>query len=63
MQRTGIPASLTIAQGILESGWGASELTVNANNWFGIKGVGPAGSYERDSSEEEHENNKEISFS
>ncbi|WPS86448.1 glucosaminidase domain-containing protein [Brevibacillus halotolerans] len=54
MKRTGIPASLTIAQGILESGWGGSELAVNANNWFGIKGVGPAGSYERDSPEEEH---------
>ncbi|MCR8997090.1 glucosaminidase domain-containing protein [Brevibacillus laterosporus] len=54
MKRTGIPASLTIAQGILESGWGASELAVNANNWFGIKGVGPAGSYVRDSLEEEH---------
>ncbi|MDN9012906.1 glucosaminidase domain-containing protein [Brevibacillus laterosporus] len=54
MKRTGIPASLTIAQGILESGWGASEVAVNANNWFGIKGVGPAGSYERDSPEEEH---------
>lgn len=54
MRRTGIPASLTIAQGILESGWGAPDLAVNANNWFGIKGVGPAGSYERDSPEEEH---------
>ncbi|MGG1442156.1 glucosaminidase domain-containing protein [Brevibacillus laterosporus] len=58
MQRTGIPASLTIAQGILESGWGGSEIAVNANNWFGIKGVGPAGSYERDSPEEE--NGKKI---
>ncbi|MED1787644.1 glucosaminidase domain-containing protein [Brevibacillus laterosporus] len=58
MKRTGIPASLTIAQGILESGWGGSELAVNANNWFGIKGVGPAGSYERDSPEEE--NGKKI---
>ncbi|QOS97536.1 N-acetylmuramoyl-L-alanine amidase [Brevibacterium sp. JNUCC-42] len=58
MKRTGVPASLTIAQGILESGWGASELAVNANNWFGIKGVGPAGSYERDSPEEE--NGKKI---
>ncbi|MCR8982580.1 glucosaminidase domain-containing protein [Brevibacillus laterosporus] len=58
MQRTGIPASLTIAQGILESGWGASELAVNANNWFGIKGAGPEGSYERDSPEEE--NGKKI---
>ena len=37
MQRTGIPASITLAQGILESGCGKSELAVNANNHFGIK--------------------------
>lgn len=37
MERTGIPASITLAQGILESGCGASELAVNANNHFGIK--------------------------
>ena len=29
--------SLTIAQAILESAWGTSELAVNANNLFGIK--------------------------
>lgn len=29
--------SITIAQGILESGWGSSGLTVKANNLFGIK--------------------------
>lgn len=32
-----IPASITLAQGILESGSGKSDLTVNANNHFGIK--------------------------
>lgn len=37
MERTGIPASITLAQGILESGCGRSELAVNANNHFGIK--------------------------
>lgn len=37
MKNTGILASLTIAQAILESGWGESTLTVNANNLFGIK--------------------------
>ena len=37
MERTGIPASITLAQGILESGCGESELAVNANNHFGIK--------------------------
>ncbi|MBB6630889.1 glycoside hydrolase family 73 protein [Clostridium algidicarnis] len=33
----GIFPSVTIAQAILESGWGESELTVKANNLFGIK--------------------------
>lgn len=32
-----ILASLTIAQAILESGWGSSQLTQRANNLFGIK--------------------------
>ena len=32
-----IPASITLAQGILESGAGGSELTRKANNHFGIK--------------------------
>ncbi|OYT69948.1 MAG: hypothetical protein CFK52_12530 [Chloracidobacterium sp. CP2_5A] len=41
---TGVPASVTIAQAILESGWGRSALTRQANNYFGIKGTGPAGS-------------------
>lgn len=35
--RTGIPASITMAQAILESGWGDSGLSVEANNFFGIK--------------------------
>ena len=38
MKKTGILASLTIAQAILESGWGKSGLTLKANNLFGIKG-------------------------
>lgn len=37
MQRYGIPASITLAQGIFESGAGRSELAVKANNHFGIK--------------------------
>jgi peptidoglycan hydrolase-like protein with peptidoglycan-binding domain/ElaB/YqjD/DUF883 family membrane-anchored ribosome-binding protein len=40
---TGVPAAVTIAQAILESGWGQSGLTREANNYFGIKGDGPAG--------------------
>lgn len=37
MERTGIPASITLAQGILESGDGNSTLARKANNHFGIK--------------------------
>ena len=37
MLRSGIPASITIAQGILESNYGNSELAVKAKNHFGIK--------------------------
>jgi len=36
-QKYGIPASITLAQGILESDAGASELATFANNYFGIK--------------------------
>jgi flagellum-specific peptidoglycan hydrolase FlgJ len=37
MLQYGIPASITLAQGILESGAGRGELTKKANNHFGIK--------------------------
>ena len=37
MVRAGIPASITLAQGILESGCGKSPLSCKANNHFGIK--------------------------
>jgi flagellar protein FlgJ len=33
----GVPASVTIAQAILESGWGRSGLSANDRNYFGIK--------------------------
>jgi len=45
MKKTNIPASLTIAQAILESADGNSKLTVEANNLFGIKGKGTIGSF------------------
>lgn len=37
MERTGIPASIKMAQALLESNAGRSELARNANNHFGIK--------------------------
>jgi LysM repeat protein len=37
MQRTGIPASIKLAQAILESNYGRSELAREAHNHFGIK--------------------------
>lgn len=37
MYRSGVPASITLAQGLLESRYGLSELAVEANNHFGIK--------------------------
>jgi LysM repeat protein len=37
MQRTGVPAAITLAQGIHESGAGRGELALTANNHFGIK--------------------------
>jgi hypothetical protein len=44
---TGVPASVTVAQAILESDWGRSRLARMGNNLFGIKALGsvsgPAG--------------------
>ncbi|MDI9337219.1 MAG: glucosaminidase domain-containing protein [Alphaproteobacteria bacterium] len=37
MTRTGVPASIKLAQGILESGAGNSDLSKKSNNHFGIK--------------------------
>lgn len=36
-KKTGIPASVTLAQAALESGWGESSLATKAFNFFGIK--------------------------
>ena len=41
MFRSGVPASITLAQGLLESAGGESTLAVQGNNHFGIK-CGPA---------------------
>lgn len=37
MQESGILASVTVAQALLESGWGKSQLSATYNNYFGIK--------------------------
>jgi LysM repeat protein len=37
MQRTGVPAAITLAQGIHETSAGTSELVLESNNHFGIK--------------------------
>ena len=37
MMRVGIPASIKLAQGLLESNWGESVLATQGNNHFGIK--------------------------
>jgi flagellar rod assembly protein/muramidase FlgJ len=36
-RKSGVPASITIAQAALESGWGESALAKTGNNLFGIK--------------------------
>jgi flagellum-specific peptidoglycan hydrolase FlgJ len=40
---TGVPASVTVAQAILESDWGRSRLAREAKNLFGIKAHGRSG--------------------
>jgi len=50
-----IPASITLAQGVLESGAGRSELALRANNHFGIKCNGWTG---RKSYHDDDENNE-----
>jgi flagellum-specific peptidoglycan hydrolase FlgJ len=50
----GIPAAVTIAQAIDESGWGQSELATADHNLFGIKGTGPGGTDMRPTQEYEN---------
>lgn len=47
MQKNNVPASITLAQGMLESGFGSSYLAVVANNHFGIKAYNWKGPVER----------------
>lgn len=56
MRQHGIPASITLAQGILESGAGLGRLSQHANNHFGIKchkeWNGPSVSHDDDAEQE-----------
>jgi flagellum-specific peptidoglycan hydrolase FlgJ len=56
MVQYGIPASIILAQGILESGAGTGPLSTTANNHFGIKchadWTGPSVKYDDDSEQE-----------
>ena len=56
MKAYGIPASITLAQGLLESGQGKGELAVKTNNHFGIKcHTGWQGDYDYHDDDEEGE--------
>ena len=55
MRRYHIPASITLAQGVLESGAGRGELAIKGNNHFGIKCNGWTG---RKTYHDDDENNE-----
>lgn len=55
MRTHGIPASIKLGQGILESGFGNSDLAVEANNHFGIKCHGWRGNTFYKDDDEENE--------
>jgi flagellum-specific peptidoglycan hydrolase FlgJ len=42
-EQSGMPAMVTVAQAALESSWGQSKLSQQANNYFGIKAHGSHG--------------------
>lgn len=67
MQKYGIPASIILAQGILESGAGRGDLAISANNHFGIKchkdWLGESVRHDDDSSQECFRKYKEASES
>ena len=60
MKRTGIPASIKLAQGILESNCGQSELACKANNHFGIKCGGNWDGKSFQKEDDDYENGKLV---
>lgn len=65
MERVGVPASITLAQGILESAAGTSDLAKTANNHFGVKCGGNWNGktfYKQDDDRDESGNLKESCF-
>lgn len=56
MERRGIYASVTIAQAIIESGWGNDSIAVNYKNFFGMK------SFSRNSSGNEFWDGSEVNL-
>ena len=66
MKNYGVPASITLAQGILESGSGKGRLSVEANNHFGIKCHGWTGDkiyHDDDASQECFRKYKDAKYS
>ncbi|MGG4263892.1 glycoside hydrolase family 73 protein [Peribacillus simplex] len=61
-KKYGILPSITIAQAILESGWGKSELSVKYNNIFGIKSYNWDGESTNISTSEFHDDNIQADF-
>lgn len=61
-EKYGVPESVTLGQAIYESSLGTSNMAKQANNWFGLKGTGTAGSYQSRGSSWQKYNNVAESF-
>jgi flagellum-specific peptidoglycan hydrolase FlgJ len=53
-EQSGMPAMVTVAQASLESNWGQSKLSKEANNYFGIKAHGTHAHVQMPTEECEH---------
>ncbi len=53
-ERSGMPVMVTVAQAALESNWGQSKLSREANNYFGIKAHGKHERIQMNTGECEH---------